>query len=173
MAEGDYQNGRVCFPETDSKLRTDANFISRENEEHHICSSILETIPTKMVTQVPLDYMHLCCLGATKKLILFWIKGPLNVRLPSRKIEKISAFLLACSSSQPKEFHRRLRGLDCISNWKATELRTFFIYAGPVVLRNILPNELYEHFQMLSIALRILRDKERYLLYGAIAKALV
>lgn len=173
MAEGDYQNGRVCFPETDSKLRTDSNFNSRENEEYHICNSILETIPTKMVTQVPLDYMHLCCLGVMKKLLLFWIKGPLNVRLPSRKIEKISSLLLSCTTSQPKEFQRRLRGLDCISNWKATEFRTFLIYAGPVVLRNILPDELYQHFQMLSIAIRILRDKDRYLKFGKIAQTLL
>lgn len=173
MAEGDYQNGRVCFPEINSKLRTDSNFASRENEEHHLCDSILESIPTQMVTQVPLDYMHLCCLGAIKKLILFWIKGPLNVRLPSKDIDKISELLLSCSYSQPNEFQRRIRGLDCISNWKATELRTFLIYAGPVVLKRVLPNALYEHFQMLSIAIRILRDKHRYLQYGMIAKALL
>lgn len=173
MAEGDYQNGRVCFPEINSKLRTDSNFASRENEEHHLCDSILESIPTQMVTQVPLDYMHLCCLGAMKKLILFWMKGPLHVRLPSKDIDKISALLLSCSYSQPNEFQRRIRGLDCISNWKATELRTFLIYAGPVVLKNVLPEALYEHFQMLSIAIRILRDKDRYFQYGMIAKVLL
>lgn len=40
--------------------------------------------------------------------------------------------------------------------WKATEFRLFLLYTGPVVLRNNLPHNLYRHFMLLSVAMRIL-----------------
>lgn len=107
MIEGDHLNGRMCFPDTNSKLRTDENFFSRENQEFHLEDSILELIPTGMISQVPLDYMHLCCVGVMKKLLLLWIKGPLNVRIPSLLVKKISCLLVEQSFNQPKEFQRR------------------------------------------------------------------
>lgn len=173
MVEGDHLNGRMCFPDTNSKLRTDENFFSRENEEFHLEDSILESIPTGMISQVPLDYMHLCCLGVMKKLLLLWIKGPLNVRIPNLLVKKISILMLEQSLNQPKEFQRRVRGLDCLANWKATELRTFLIYVGPIVLKDILHDNLYQHFMMFSIAIRILVDPHRYLSFNSIASTLL
>lgn len=173
MVEGDHLNNRMCFPDTNSKLRTDENFFSRENQEFHLEDSILELIPTGMISQVPLDYMHLCCLGVMKKLLLLWIKGPLHVRIPSLLVKKISSLMLEQSLNQPKEFQRRVRGLDCLANWKATELRTFLIYVGPIVLKNILHDNLYQHFMWFSIAIRILVDPARYVSFNPIANTLL
>lgn len=173
MIEGDHLNGRMCFPDTNSKLRTDENFFSRENQEFHLEDSILELIPTGMISQVPLDYMHLCCVGVMKKLLLLWIKGPLNVRIPSLLVKKISCLLVEQSFNQPKEFQRRVRGLDCLANWKATELRTFLIYVGPIVLKDILHENLYKHFMWFSIAIRILVDPARYISFNPIASTLL
>uniref|UniRef100_H2Y7T6 Uncharacterized protein n=1 Tax=Ciona savignyi TaxID=51511 RepID=H2Y7T6_CIOSA len=45
--------------------------------------SPLCTLGLGMVSQFPLDYMHLVCLGVVKKIILAWVKGPLRNRLSS------------------------------------------------------------------------------------------
>ncbi|XP_077256486.1 uncharacterized protein LOC143894215 [Temnothorax americanus] len=101
--------------------------------------------------------MHLVCLGIVKKLILLWLhKGPWSVRLNSRAKNKISHLLLLIRSSTPKEFVRKPRSTNDIKHWKAVEFRTFLLYTGPVVLRNILRNDIYNHFLTLHIAMTIL-----------------
>jgi hypothetical protein len=40
--------------------------------------------------------------------------------------------------------------------WKATEFRQFLLYSGPVVLREILSENLYQHCMLLSVDIRIL-----------------
>jgi hypothetical protein len=60
------------------------------------------------------------------------------------------------TSSFPCEFSRKLRGLEEIARWKATELRTFLLYVGPLVLKNNVSNECFKHFMSLKIAMIIL-----------------
>lgn len=43
-----------------------------------------------------------------------------------------------------------MRPLKCIKFWKGLEFRTFLLYIGPVILKDYLPNDVYEHFLMLS-----------------------
>lgn len=35
------------------------------------------------------------------------------------------------------DFVRKIRGFNDLNWWKATEFRTFLLYLGPVVLKNI------------------------------------
>jgi len=42
------------------------------------------------------------------------------------------------------------------STWKATELRQFLLYTGPVVLLNNIPTIMYRNFLLLSVSMRIL-----------------
>ena len=58
----------------------------------------------------------------------------------------------------PSEFARQPRSLVELDRWKATEFRQFLLYTGPVVLRGILPDNLYQHFLSLSIAISIMLD---------------
>jgi len=48
----------------------------------------------KPVTNVPLDCMHLICLGIVRKLIYLWLEGDLEYRLQSRAVEEISTILV-------------------------------------------------------------------------------
>jgi len=57
----------MLFLEMNANLRTDKNFVNRQNEEHHIGRSIFERANLEMISQFPLDYMHLVCLGVVKK----------------------------------------------------------------------------------------------------------
>ena len=46
-------------------------------EAHHLGPSLLRNMNLGTVTKFPLDYMHLACLGAMKRLLLLWIRGQL------------------------------------------------------------------------------------------------
>lgn len=59
---------------------------------------------------------------------------------------KITQFLI--SVKKPSEINRKIRGLDDMAYWKATEYRTFLYYLGIVVLKKYLPDYIYENFLM-------------------------
>ena len=58
----------------------------------------------------------------------------------------------------PSDFSRKCRSAHEVLRWKATEFRLFLLYLGPLVLSNILPLPLYNHFMLLNVALTILID---------------
>lgn len=62
VTSGDYLNNRTCFPVLNCMLRTDQTFLNRDQEDHHHHHQ--EDITIGMVSQFPLDYLHLVCLGA-------------------------------------------------------------------------------------------------------------
>lgn len=75
--EGEFLNGRLCFPETKNNiLRTDETFIRHEYEDFHQGQSILLHIPNfkQPITRICLDYMHLICIGVLKKIIKLWLE---------------------------------------------------------------------------------------------------
>ena len=59
------------------------------------------------VTDFVLDYMHLVCLGVMRKLLQFWVKGPLKTRLTAQQVMKISEHQKLLSPSIPNEFARK------------------------------------------------------------------
>lgn len=97
-------------------MRTDDSFSNEIQEEHHLSHSILLNISNfGIVSHIPLDYMHLICIGVVKKLIKLWISGPLKTRcLTSRKIKNVSKSLLNIRHFIPKEFARRPREVEDI-----------------------------------------------------------
>ncbi|XP_060772163.1 uncharacterized protein LOC132883046 isoform X1 [Neoarius graeffei] len=118
---------KMTYPETDVRLRSDEEF---EN----------------MVDK--LFFM--------KKLIHFWMRGKNSTRQPTRAIKAISEKLIQLRPYTPAEFARKPRELAKIDRWKAAELRQFMIYSGPLVLRDILPQDLYENFMLFSVAMFLL-----------------
>jgi len=55
----------------------------------------------------------------------------------------------------PLEFARYPRSLFEINRWKATEFRSFILYTRPVLLKDVLPKRVYEHFLCLNVSIRI------------------
>lgn len=55
----------------------------------------------------------------------------------------------------PLEIHRAVRTLDSIKFWKGLEFRTFLLYLGPVILKDYLSTEVYEHFLTLFCAVTL------------------
>jgi hypothetical protein len=89
-----------------------------------------------MVSQLPIDYMHLVCLGVAKRILLMWIKGSLDISIGPRAVEEISATLKSLKACISCELVRKPRSLANVEvdSWKATEFRQFLLYIGPVVL---------------------------------------
>lgn len=127
----------MCFP-GEGKLRTSDDFLHQTEEDYHTGVSFLTEIPNfSLVDNVPLDYMHVVCLGVMRKMIFLWLDGPLSVRMQSSDVKQISKRLKNLRSTRPKDFARKPRPLEDVHNWKATEFRSFLLYLGPVVLRKV------------------------------------
>jgi len=167
LHEGEYLNNRSCFPyvPNGSITRTHNDYLTRKHDEHHTSDlvSILIDLPNiDIVKSFVLDYMHLTCLGVTKKMILLWIdNGPLKVRIPSSKTKILSTSLLLLAPCLTSEFSRKPRGINEIHRWKATELRQFLLYTGPIVLKTILNEDCYKHFMSFNIAMLILLSPDK------------
>ena len=152
--------GKVTFPETNAPTRTDHSFSQELDEDHHLGPSPLSQTSIGMVSQFPLDYMHLVCLGVMKRLLLLWIKGPLCCRLGSREVQQISACLVDLKDSIPSEFARKPRTLSEIDRWKATEFRQqFLLYTGLVVLSGQIHPTMYQNYLLLFVGIHILLNE--------------
>jgi len=109
-----------------------------------------------LVSCVPLDYMHLVCLGVMRKLISLWLKHVFSRRIAKTFCKQVSRLFKNVRSTVPSELNRRPRSLEDYKQWKATKFRTFFLYLGPVVLKNILDIDMYNNFLILHVAISIL-----------------
>ena len=157
IAHGEYC-GKVIYCDTDAPLRTDIAFDELADEEHHSGPCPLKPFSVGCVSQFGLDYMHLVCLGVVRRLLLYW-KGPvlpLCVRLGSRAVSQLSQKLLCLCPHISCEFARRPRFVTEVMRWKETEFRQFLLHTGLVSLPGIVPDNMYNHFMLLSVGIRIL-----------------
>lgn len=166
---GEY-HGRVIFKNISAIKRTNESFRRQLDEDHHTGASPLLTLPINLVNGFPIDYMHNVCLGVMKKMLNTWISGTLKVRLRSYSVNLISENLVSLKSCIPVEFNRKPRTLNELARWKATEYRTFLLYIGPIVLKNVVDIAVYEHFLLLHCAITILLSQEHFKNFGSVAK---
>ena len=124
-------------------------------EGHQLGVSPLNELGVGLVTGFVLDYMHLVCLRVMRKLIYFWLKGPLRCR-QSVIVTVISAYMVSLREYLPRDFAKKPRSLLEISMWKVTELKKCLLYTGAVVLVNNISNKMYKHFMLLSVSVQIL-----------------
>ena len=156
----------TCFPPEETvTLRTDRQFSELAYlHSYQKGTTIINEIPNLgMVFNVPRDYLHSICLGVKRKLLFLWKHGPIKNRLSKNSILLISDRLKATFKTMPTDFARRPRSLKYIKLWKATEFRQFLIYTGPIVLQNIVRDDIYVNFLHLHVAVRILTNKEKIL----------
>lgn len=132
---GDYSERRVCFTNYVGQKRSDNSFADHVDEDYHQGKSPLGNIPNLgLVSQVPLDYQHLVCLGIVKKMLLMWNFGELRVRVSFSKSKLISwALINLIKDHVPIEFQRKPRSLTYVKKWKATEYRQLLLYSGPSI----------------------------------------
>lgn len=173
---GEYSYNTNCniFPHTHCNPRTDAGFREKIYEGHHKIDSPLLQLPVDMIKDFPTsDRLHLIDGGHTKRLLIGWREGSFKnsgLKLSARDVSQIS-FSLG-KIKMPKEIHRSVRGLDCVHHWKGTEFYTFLHYISIVVMKDFLPNDVYEHFLLYFCSITIL-SSEKFLKYINCAEAML
>lgn len=95
------------------------------------------------------------------KKLLIGLAGPVeaSITIPSFLREMWKPYLPSYETVIGRCLSRYIvqsvRGLDTLTFWKGLEFRTFLLYIGPVVLKDILPEDAYSHFLQLFCAIRI------------------
>jgi hypothetical protein len=156
IQEGIYNKGKMTFPALSATERTDEDINHMTSEDDHVGVSPFKHLGVGCVSRFPLDYMHLVCLGVVRRLILLWLKGPLDCRLRSMSVKAISGELVSMRKHLPREFSRKPRAISEVMQWKATELRQFLLYTGPIALQGYLKDKIYRNFMILSVAVNLL-----------------
>ncbi|XP_039301481.1 uncharacterized protein LOC120356595 [Nilaparvata lugens] len=152
---------RRVFLEIDCPPRTHEDFINNVDTVYQPRSTPLVDIPSvDFVKSFTLDYMHLICLGVLRTLLFMWFKGPLPNKMSKNQRDLISDRLLVLRGHIPSDFVRKPRPIDVIKSWKATELRAFLLYLGPVVLKGVLSDTKYKNFLSLHCASTIILRSE-------------
>ena len=123
-------------------------------------SPLLPLDDIRFITDFPLDYMHLACLGVQKRMLKYFkgsFKGINTMKLSELMLNRISSGPSGLTNCKlPSEFNRQPRTLSDLEHWKATEFRSFMLYTGMVVLRPVIPRDVYHHFLSFSVAMRML-----------------
>lgn len=147
---GAYKNHRVFYKETNCLKKGDA-------EQKRLSTSILKNLTGfQFITKVPLDYMHLVCLGTTKTILTLLTSSGKKFSLGSVVIKQINTRLNLFREYTPIEFVRKPESLSYLGHWKATQLRQFLLYVSYAAMIDIVPSNIFQMFLSLSIAIRIL-----------------
>ena len=120
-------SNRVVYHKTDAPPRTNPEFKQMIYNDHQIFESPLIRLDINLISDFALDYMHLVCLGVTKRLLLFLKEGPRCCRISPSQINQVSERLECYRGQFPSEMARQPRGLSEIKRWKATEFRQFLL----------------------------------------------
>ena len=163
--KGRTEGGRRTFHHTGVMVkRTNEKFRSFEYSQgskcHQRAHSPLIGIPgLNLISGFILDSMHMVYLGVARRILQSFrgqIKGIRRTKLSRQLMDMLNTKLLCCSGKLPSEFSRQPRSLDELDYWKATELRSFVLYTGMVVLKDVVTKNIYDHFMHLSVAISLL-----------------
>lgn len=166
IEEGVYFNRRIIYKDHNCQARTHTNFKNFDDVGHHrsnLPTPLLDIKGFNIINNFPLDYLHLCCLGITRKLMFYWCKkdclGARRVLLSFCLRKRLSDRMIYYSKFIPSDFARKSRSINELDRFKATEFRLFLLYLGPIVLKDVLSQDLYDHFLLFHSAMRILLDR--------------
>lgn len=169
---GRYLNHKIVFQTVEGNPKTDQNFKQRIDKTFHHPNflqneNILETIGIEMISQFPIEPMHLIDMGVVKKILK--VRSQDNMK----KVAEMNKRIQSISKDMPCEFSRNVRTLDELPHWKATECRTFLLYTGIVVLKGLVSDDIYYHFLLFYSAIRTIACEKSYLLNLPAAKEMV
>jgi len=144
---------KTIYVSQDGDMRNDADFRSHGvYTDHHTAGvrSPFERLSIDMVLDFPSDYMHSVCTGSMKRLLGSWLS---MTRLHLRYGQPFYKEIMTCLTY---DFSRTDGVLWKSNNWKATQLRLFAIYIGQVLMKDLLPDDMYIHFLHFASSLYIM-----------------
>lgn len=139
--------------------RTDSEFRNFVDKIHHHNLTPWATCPfiIDLIWQFPADPMHLIDLGVMKK------KLELLLALHLIDLAKAEQLIKDTKPYLPDDFTRKVRTLEELKNFKATEYRFFGLYFGPVLfLKCCISEEATKHFLKFFVAYRLLMGKTNF-----------
>lgn len=139
--------------------RSDDDFKYLLNNDHHIAQPMLAELDVGLISQFAIDYKIVVC-GVMKHLMNMWMRGRLDYRLNKDTQQKISRDLILMTKNCPREFIRKPRSLDEISEWDSTDWNLFLLYFSPIALKSRMPQRYYVHYLYFHLAMRILMSSE-------------
>ena len=107
-----------------------------DKDHHKGVTPFIQIEELDMIKSFPLDYMHLTCLGITKRLLTIWINGINNSDKHQNHVIKkdmkefLDKLIVLTANYLPKEFNRKGRSLTDLLRWKAVEYRLFLCTLG-------------------------------------------
>ena len=136
------------------------NVRGKLQQKHHNGVSLLEQLVIDLVSGIPLDPMHLTDLVVTRKLFLTWIRGKYrNVELSRGKQNQIAKRSEEVRSFITDDFPRKLGPLDLVDRLKRSCFRMIKLRLGSVLMRDLLPDNLYENFLEFHVAMSLLSNE--------------
>lgn len=157
-------NGRLTYPAYRGAPRTDESYSMRTDPDHHQPEflhkpSVLERSGFGMVSQFPVEDLHLIHLGVTRKFMTQIVNDDCNFSVSQEDLDEMERKMKDLYTCIPRaEFARKPRTLKYVHKWKGTEGRLFCLYTGIVVLKGCVPEEVYNHFLHLSCACRLISN---------------
>ena len=117
--KGNWVSNRVTFDEAgDFEMRTDEGFKNNLHSRHQNKESPLIQRNIRCIGSFVLDYMHLVCLGVTRRILNFLRKGPAIFRLLHAQLTLASQHLVSLRGNIPSSFARKPRTLFSLDRWK-------------------------------------------------------
>jgi hypothetical protein len=153
--------GFTSFPctMTLATQRSDDDFTFLFND-HHVAQPLLAELEIGLISQFATDYKIVVCMGVMKHLANLWIRGRLDYRLNKETQQKISRDLILMTTNCPREFPKKPRSFEEMSQWDATDWNLFLLYFSPIALKSRMPQRYYVHYLYLHLAMRILMSSE-------------
>lgn len=167
---GDYENHRIIYAQTKFKLfnpKLDQDFKTEPLPPYIKAKSPLLRANIKLVTQFPLDSMHLLFLGVVKRLLVNYFCTTSPVKLSQKILKDIDEKVFTIHEFITSDFPRKCRTFKEIRRWKATEFKLFILYTFPVIFKDAVNTIQYRLILLLHCAIFILSDKnliEKYIL---------
>lgn len=147
---------RMHFSDFGKGKRTDKSFRDRSQPIHHKERSILEDLRNidgsplvDMIKSFPTsDPLHLLDEGVMKRMFRCWTKGTsiFKKKLSKQNIDSLNTQIFLMNKELPNDINRKVRSLQFIKFWKATEFRTTLLYLGIVLFKDVLDEIEYDHF---------------------------
>ncbi|XP_040169468.1 uncharacterized protein LOC120903873 isoform X2 [Anopheles arabiensis] len=153
---------KVVFDCVGAPLRTDDGFRDRECIPHHqpLRSPLEDLLHFDMIEHVPTsDRLHLIDLGVTRKIICgIWIgKFVFLSRLSDAQKEFATNFFTALQL--PSEINRKIHDPYYMHKWKGTQFRTFLHYCSVIVMKELVPERVYNHYLLYFCGITIFSTK--------------
>lgn len=153
--------------------RTDFNFRLLQLDDFRNADSPLLRLNIDMIRQNPKDVLHVVYLGVVKTLMNVWFIKKKEKLFSTSIRDQISKEMLSNKEHQPVEFSRRIESLAYLPSFKGTQYRNILLFLGPVCFLGKIPQQHYNHFLELHVAITILNCPDLCVINNKVAEKIL